>query len=402
MKFDTIIIGGGLSGLTAGLRLQKAGQNTAIVSAGQNALHFSSGTFGVLNDGAVLPEGHPYTKVGDRLDACLDAIPAFFAEAGITLQGDPRRNGWRLTPSGTLLQARFALEDCTLLDKPDYDFARKVLIVNIPGFLDFNTAFLADALSSRGLAVRIAHLDVEELTALRTSPSEMRSVQIARVADRIPGKIAEAVRTLLDGEDTVILPQVFGLTDASVPAQVAGAVPARVLFVGTMPPSVPGIRAQMQLKRAYEQAGGTFLMGDEAVAPVMDEGHVKALRTLNLGAHLLQADHYILATGSFFSKGLASSMQKIYEPLFGLDIFHDPDRTRWYDLDFFAPQAYGRFGVETDRHFRALKDGKVIDNLYVAGSVLAHCDAQQLGCGGGVAIISALTAADYILEGGKA
>ena len=28
-----------------------------------------------------------------------------------------------------------------------------------------------------------------------------------------------------------------------------------------MPPSVPGIRAQMQLKRAYEQAGGTFLMG---------------------------------------------------------------------------------------------------------------------------------------------
>ena len=31
MKFDTIIIGGGLSGLTAGLRLQQKGQKTAII-----------------------------------------------------------------------------------------------------------------------------------------------------------------------------------------------------------------------------------------------------------------------------------------------------------------------------------------------------------------------------------
>ena len=396
MRFDTIIIGGGLSGLTAGLRLQKAGRKTAIVSAGQNALHFASGVFGVLNEGAVLPEGHPYSRIDT--DKYLEEVKPFFLEADIRLGGDARKNGWRLSPSGAMLEGRFSLEEATLFPAKEDLKADKALIVTVPGFLDFNTAFLADGLEKRGIPARVASMDVQELTDLRTSPSEMRSVNIARVADGIPGKVVEAVKALIRGEDLVILPQVFGIQDAAIPAQIAEAIPARVLFVGTMPPSVPGIRTQLKLKRAYERVGGTFLMGDEVVAPVMDETHVKALRTVNLGDQLLQADHYILATGSFFSKGLASSMQKVYEPLFGLDVDYPEDRMKWYDLDFFAPQAYGGFGVMTDPAFRALKGGAVIENLYVAGSVLAGCFSQQFGCGGGVAILTAFAVADNILK----
>ena len=74
------------------------------------------------------------------------------------------------------------------------------------------------------------------------------------------------------------------------------------------------------------------------------------------------------------------------------------DRGEWYDRDLFKPQAYESFGVKTDESLRVMRQGQVIDNLYVAGATLPGFNAVKEGCGAGVSILTALDVAERILS----
>ena len=225
----------------------------------------------------------------------------------------------------------------------------------------------------------------------------MRSVQLARVLDRNWESVVRQVRLLLRDEDAVILPQVFGLQDPAVPERIRQEIPARVVFVGTMPPSVPGIRTQLLLKRRYEVLGGTYLGGDEALEARVEDGVVRSVRTHNLDAHALEASHFILATGGFFSKGLRSNPFRVWEPVFGVDVECAEDRNAWYNDEFYGDQPYMQYGVRTDAALHALSDGRPLENLYAVGSVLGGT-RPEFGSGAGLAVRSAFAAVDQILE----
>ena len=215
--------------------------------------------------------------------------------------------------------------------------------------------------------------------------------------DRIWENVVREIRILIRDEDTVILPQVFGLRDTSVLSRIRQGIPAQVVFTGTLPPSVPGIRTQMLLKRRYELLGGTYLMGDEAVGAHIHEGKVHSIVTHNLGNHFLEADSFILATGSYFSKGLKSNPFEISEPIFSLDVEQARDRSDWYNPEFMREQPYMKYGVATDSSLRAIRGGEPLKNLYAIGSILGETH-PELGSGGGLAIRSALAVADVILK----
>ena len=371
MRYDAVIIGGGLAGLTAGISLQKAGKNTAIVSTGQSALYFFSGSFESLKEPS--PE-----------------IQSLFSEAGIRLHYQP---GVRLMPMGTFKESALALEDVSLFPTPQ--FGKKVLIINFMAYHDFFSSFLAEGLEKQGMECRIRFLNLGDLVQPELSPNQMRAVQIARKMDQVWEKVVQEVRVLLKDEDTVVLPQVFGLEDASIPERIRQGIPARVVFAGTLPPSVPGIRTQMLLKKRYEVLGGTYLMGDRVTGAHVYEDVVQNVVTKHLDRHYLEAGHFILASGGFFSKGLISNPFKIYEPLFELDMDYDTDRNAWYDPTFANHQPYLHFGVKTDANLRPCRKGVPVKNLYVIGSILGETH-PELGSGAGLAIRSALQVTQQI------
>ena len=127
--------------------------------------------------------------------------------------------------------------------------------------------------------------------------------------------------------------------------------------------------------RPYERLGGTLLIGDAVREGIFENARLRAVRTVNLGAYPLEADRFVIATGKFLGRGLVADMDEIYEPLFGLDVECDPDRSRWFGERFAEDQPFLRFGVRTDAQSRPSIGGRTVENLYACGELLAGVSA---------------------------
>ena len=411
MKFDTIIIGGGLTGLSCALSLQKRGLKCAVISAGQSALHFSSGSLDLLNflpDGtqvknpveavSSLPENHPYRKLGEEFESYAHRAKSMLTDCGISVCGKAVENHFRYTPMGSLRPTWLTFSEFVTMDSEDGKISGKVLVTNFEGFLDFNTKFIADSLSGQGADCKISLLNVPAVDKLRMSPTEMRASNIARTFENDENlrELVDVLKKVSAGYDKVVLPAVFGLRTENIFTRLSNEIPATVVLMPTMPPSVPGIRTQMALRRVFERLGGTYILGDTVQAAVVEGNSVKRIYTANHVDFPFEADNYVLATGHFFSGGLVSDMDSVREPVFGCDVEYIADRGRWYEKDPFAAHEYLKFGVVSDHDFRLRKSGVCYDNLYGAGSVLAGADSRTEGSGAGVSMLTALRVADLI------
>jgi glycerol-3-phosphate dehydrogenase subunit B len=110
----------------------------------------------------------------------------------------------------------------------------------------------------------------------------------------------------------------------------------------------------------------------------------------------------ILATGRFLGKGLYADRKAIREPLLNLRVYQPGLRPEWHRFDFMDPRGHliNRAGLEIDDRFQPLdKKGKpVFDNLFAAGSILAHQDWMRMKCGSGMAMATAYAAVNAFIE----
>ena len=407
MKFDTIIIGGGLAGLTAGIELSRKGQKCLIVSSGQSALHFFSGSLALcsLSDNpydaiAALGAEHPYSKIGiERVKELSAGVKTFFKEVGATFKGAKDANHWRITPLGVLKRTWLTLDEYATFPSTGEVPWKKVALLNVDGFLDFHTSYIAAGLAEKGVETVVKSVTLPELERLRNNPTEMRSTNIAKtLTGDVLGAFAARINEHAKDVDAVLMPAVVGLTGCTEVVRLRELVARPLHFLATLPPSVPGIRLQLMLKKHFQKLGGTYMLGDSVVSGEFENGVLKSIRTANHGDVTFKADNFILASGSFFSKGLASTVDGVTEPVFGLDVDSIEERAQWYKKDMFEAQPYMSFGVATDKSFKVKKNGQTIENVYAVGSILSGFNAMKEGCGAGVALLTAMQVSSNILQ----
>ncbi|MFQ2520306.1 glycerol-3-phosphate dehydrogenase subunit GlpB [Aeromonas caviae] len=425
MKFDSIVIGGGMAGLSAALRLAEAGQKTLLMASGQSALHFSSGSVDLLeSDGdprAALPAfmaahpDHPYSKVGmQNIEGSLADLQRHCAEEGLPLMRQ-EHNHQRLTPIGTLKSTWLSPDTCACMtDAPAPD---AILLATLEGFRDFHPALAAANLATHA---RFAHsriltgeIRLPQLAQFSRNPHEFRSADIARLFDKQgPGQqdlLADLAREIsrmvqgcgVPGCRHIVLPACLslGLVGPRL-SELERRTGCTIKEVATMPPSLIGMRMQEALKRRFMTLGGTFLTSERVLGARYDGDKVIGVHSQHGEDQLFEADHFVLASGSFFSRGLESRLGGIREPIFDADVLSLAERDAWAGRRLFDHHPFMGFGVKTDERLRVLRGGRPLANLYGAGSVLAHYDPIKEGSGSGVAVATGWQAAGHILAEG--
>lgn len=425
MNFDVVIIGGGIAGLTCGLTLQEKGIHCAIINNGQAAIDFSSGSMDLLTR---LPHGetvssfsesyadlvqqapqHPYAILGK--DEVLEKAQQFEALAkslNLSLMGSTQKNHKRVTALGGLRGTWLSPTSVpTIMNEEAFPYS-KIALLGIEGYHDFQPQLLAENLKQNPqfthCELTIGYLNIPELDHLRESSREFRSVNIAQVLEHklsfnnLVAEIKEAV-----GEaEAAFLPACFGLDDQVFFDSLRQATGIELYELPTLPPSLLGIRQHHQLRARFESLGGVMFNGDRALRAEFEENKVARIYTQLHLENAITAKYFVLASGSFFSNGLVSEFEEIYEPLFRADIikteqFDATNRFSWINKRFSAPQPYQSAGVLINAQCQVQKQGKTIDNLFAIGSVIGGYNGIELGCGSGVAVATALKTADNIL-----
>ena len=413
MRMDTVIMGGGLSGLTCGIALAKRGQRVTIVASGQSTLMFNGGSMELLGsiDGndvtapleaiATLPQQHPYAKIGtERIATLANEAKQLLADAGIEMDGSADANHWRITPMGVAKPAWLTLSENVRIDDLAKLPAQRIALMCIRGFFDQPNGMLAQGLRDLGFDVKMVEFTTDDITALRRSPSEMRATSLAKhlVSNNALRRVADQINTLAADAELVLLPSVFGRSDDNDFKMLQTMCDKPLRLVATLPPAVAGSRMQTMLRHYFQMLGGNYLTGDTANGGEFEGDRLLNVTTAKLSGMPLKASNFVLATGSFVSRGLAANYERVFEPVLNLDVDADDDRERWTRFGVLEAQAYSRFGVATDANLHCLKQGKPITNLHAIGSILSGHDAIKMGDGTGVSLLTALAVAHDILN----
>ena len=415
--YDTVVIGAGLAGLTAALRLAEAGQRVAILAKGVGATHLAPPTIDVLGyaNGPVdspaqaLPEfaaanpEHPYRQLSIELvRASLDWFKARLGDHGY--RGGLDENFFVPTALGVAKPTALLPETMAAGDLRE---GGRFVFVGLRGLKDFFPAYLADNVAQTPLPGRASV--TTRVVELAPPLGEARDVSSAGFARRFEqpafreSVLTELRRNLVPGE-IVGFPAVLGIGGAQeVWRELETRLGHPVFEVPTLPPSVPGIRVYDTMTSALRRQGARLVIGSTVAGAETGNSRLEGVVAHTAGRPLTyRARSFVLATGGFASAGLElDSSGTVREPVFDLPVAGLPGQNApLFEPGYFDEHALSRAGVAVDESRRPVDDegAPVYENLHAAGATLAGAVPWREASGNGLSLASGYAAASAILE----
>lgn len=434
----TLVVGAGLAGVSAALRLAEAGRDVTLVSHGPGATALIGGTLDAASPSpgfAALPwrdplrghllsprqrlawlvreaPAHPQSAVFGEAERAADAVTAGFerlsralAGVGLGLEGSLDETLLLATSAGTLRPSDWALASVA---RGDVRTCPEIRVAAAPGLEGHDPAFLARTLA-------------DELDALGLGPRPVRVVNprwpegllagaaVGRAAaclDREGGEgvLDEVLRGQGGPNALLLLPPILGVARTAAlwrAAERAAGGPVAEL-VGFAPHSVAGFRLDRALRAALALAGVA-----EERARVTSLAPDPAGPRVGLGdAAPRSFDGVVLATGRFTGGGLVAGADEVREPLLGLPLFDDEGRRldgvpahRGVRKGYANRQPLFAAGAVADRHLRPLDSGRrpAWPGVVLAGDLVGGFDPARERTGAGWAVASGFAAAESLL-----
>jgi glycerol-3-phosphate dehydrogenase subunit B len=416
-SYDTVVIGAGLAGLTAALRLAEAGQRVAVLAKGVGATHLAPPTIDVLGyaNGPVgspaqaLPEfaaanpEHPYRQLStELLRGSLDWFKNRLSDQGY--RGGLDENFFLPTAVGAAKPTALLPET---MAAGDLRQGGRFVFVGLRGLKDFFPAYLADnvARAERPGDAPVT-TRVVELAPPLGQAGDVSSLGFARrfeQPDFRDAVLTQLDRNLVPGE-IVGFPAVLGIGGAGeVWRELEARLGHAVFEVPTLPPSVPGIRVYETMTSALRRQGARLVIGSTVAGAERSNGRLEGVVAHTAGRPLTyRAGSFVLATGGFASAGLElDSTGKVREPVFDLPVAGLPGANEpLFGAGYFDEHALSRAGVAVDESRRPIngEGAPIYENLHAAGATLAGAVPWREGSGNGLSLASGYAAASAILE----
>jgi glycerol-3-phosphate dehydrogenase subunit B len=419
MSADVVVVGGGMSGLAAGVALAEAGASVVVIAKGAGSLQLAPGTIDLLGYAgervtdplsaiATLAEHdprHPYALLGaDAVAAAAGWLTSRVADGPLApyrYVGTPEEN--LLLPTGLGVPRPSALVPETMA-AGDLRQPRRIVVVGFRGMKDFHPALIADNLTrATGGAVSARATQIDPPPEL---DGEAGTLRLARSLD-VPGaaaKLATRLAAVVQDDDVLALPAVLSIGDPhGVWETLQAGVGRPVCEIPTLPPSVPGLRLFDTLRALLRRAGGRLITGSYVVGAKGAGDRVAALRVhVSGGERSYPTRWVVLGTGGVASGGLQLDADwRMRETALGLDVAGVPTPSEpRFSARYLDSHPLGRVGIAVDGELRPLDaDGRRrFENVLVVGASLAGAEPWREKSGEGIALTSGHRAAQLIMQ----